>query len=72
MKAPVSRISSGFRTIIPKALRQRLGLKPGDFVRYVVEGRRVVVERAKVEADDPLANFDEWASEADESAYDSL
>lgn len=73
MNAPVSRITSKSQTVIPKAVRDRLGLKPGDLVRYVVEGNRVVIERAKTEAeDDPFATFSEWSSKADEDAYGSL
>jgi antitoxin PrlF len=73
LNAPVSRITSKAQTVIPKAVRDRLGLKPGDLVRYVIEGKRISIERAKTDAeDDPFATFDEWASEADEKAYRSL
>jgi hypothetical protein len=54
-------------------LRDRLGLRPGDLVRYVVEGDRVTIERAKIEAvSDPFATFSEWSSKADEQAYGSI
>ena len=73
MNAPVSKLTSKAQTVIPKAVRERLGLKPGDLVRYVFEGRRVVIERAATDTeDDPFATFTEWASEADEEAYKSL
>ena len=73
MNAPVSRITSKAQTVIPKTVRDRLGLKPGDLVRYVIEGKRVTIERARTEAeDDPFATFGEWASDADEAAYGSL
>jgi antitoxin PrlF len=73
MNAPVSRITSKAQTVIPKAVRDKLGLKPGDLVRYVMEGKRVLIERAKIEGeDDPFATFSEWSSEADEDAYGSL
>ena len=73
MNAPLSRLTSKSQTVIPKAVREKLGLKPGDLVRYVFEGRRVVIERAKTEADDdPFATFNEWAGDADEKAYRSL
>jgi antitoxin PrlF len=73
MNAPVSRITSKAQTVIPKAVREKLGLKPGDLVRYIFEDKRVVIERAKVESeDDPFASFGEWAGEADEKAYRSL
>jgi len=73
MNAPMSRITSKAQTVIPKAVREKLGLKPGDVVRYVFEGKRVVIERANAAVeDDPFATFTEWASEADEKAYGSL
>ena len=73
MNAPVSRITSKAQTVIPKAVRERLKLKPGDLLRYVFDGKRVVIEKAAAGADDdPFATFSEWASEADEKAYRSL
>jgi antitoxin PrlF len=73
MNAPVSKLTSKAQTVIPKRVRERLGLKPGDFLRYVFQGDRVVIERITGEAeDDPFAAFSEWASEADERAYKSL
>jgi len=73
MNAPVSRITSKSQTVIPKRVREKLGLKPGDLLRYVMENNRVVIERANNEVeDDPFAMFTEWASEADERAYKSL
>jgi antitoxin PrlF len=73
VKETASRVASNFRIVMPKRVRDRLGLKPGDLVRYVVEGNRVVIECAKTEAeDDPFATFSEWSSKADEDAYGSL
>ena len=73
MNAPISRLTSKAQTVIPKPVREKLGLKPGDLLRYRFEGKRVVIERvsAGVE-DDPFATFTEWASEADDKAYKSL
>lgn len=73
MNAPVSRLTSKAQTVIPKSVRDRLGLKPGDQLRYVFVDGRVVIERMKTETeDDPFATFTEWASEADDIAYKSL
>jgi antitoxin PrlF len=73
MNAPFSRVSSKSQTVIPKAVREKLGLKPGDILRYRFEGGRVVIERAAAKAeDDPFAIFTEWGSEADEKAYRNL
>ncbi|MEJ1969601.1 MAG: AbrB/MazE/SpoVT family DNA-binding domain-containing protein [Rhizomicrobium sp.] len=73
MNAPVSRLTSKAQTVIPKAVREKLGLKPGDLLRYVVEKDRIVIEKVRGDAeDDPFAAFTEWSSEADEHAYESL
>lgn len=73
MNAPISKITSKSQTVIPKAVREKLGLKPGDLLRYVFDGKRVVIEKARTEAeDDPFASFGEWAGKADEKAYRGL
>ncbi len=73
MNAPISKVTSKAQTVIPKAVREKLGLKPGDLLRYRFEKDRVVLERVSTQAeDDPFAAFTEWASEADERAYKSL
>jgi antitoxin PrlF len=73
MNAPVSKITSKSQTVIPKAVREKLGLRPGDLLRYKLEKNGVTIERVHDEMqDDPFATFTEWASEADERAYKSL
>ena len=73
MNAPFSKITSKSQTVIPKAVREKLGLKPGDLLRYVFDGKRVVIEKARAEGeDDPFATFGEWAGAADEKAYRDL
>lgn len=67
-----SKVSSKAQTVIPKEIRDRLGLKPGDTIRYKVTKTGVEIERASATADDPFATFSEWASDADEKAYKSL
>lgn len=73
MNAPVSRLTSKAQTVIPKKVREKLGLKPGDLLRYIEEDNRIVIEKVRGEAeDDPFATFTEWSSEADERAYKDL
>ncbi|MDE2183314.1 MAG: type II toxin-antitoxin system PrlF family antitoxin [Alphaproteobacteria bacterium] len=73
MNAHVSKITSKSQTVIPRAVRDKLGLKPGDLLRYVFDGERVVIEKVRTQAeDDPFATFTEWAGAADEEAYRSL
>jgi antitoxin PrlF len=67
-----SKLTSKAQTVIPKEIRKRLGLKPGDLIRYKVKGKAVEIERAEAPAEDPFATFTEWASDADEKAYGKL
>ena len=39
-------LTSKGQTTIPKAVRQRLGLKPGDRILYVIEGGEVILRAA--------------------------
>jgi antitoxin PrlF len=68
-----SKITSKNQTVIPREVRQQLGLKPGDKLRYTVSSKGIKIDRAEPGAeDDPFAVFTEWASEEDEKAFGSL
>lgn len=67
-----ARVTSKAQTVIPKAVRETLGVKPGDRVRYRLTREGIVIEKAAEAEDDPFASFAEWASEADAKAYDGL
>ena len=68
-----SKLSAKSQTVIPREIRDRLGLKPGDRVRYATTGKGVVIEKADpVSEDDPFAVFTEWSSAADEKAFGKL
>ncbi len=68
-----SRISVKSQTVIPRTVRDRLGLRPGDRLRYRVTTDGILLDKAPAnEADDPFAAFSEWASDADEKAYSKL
>ena len=59
--------------MIPREVRERLALKPGDRLRYRVTEKGVLLDKAPAnEADDPFATFTEWSNEADEKAYGGL
>ncbi len=61
------------KTKIPRKVRERLRLKPGDTLRYRMTDERVLLDKAPAnEADDPFATFSEWSNEADEKAYGDL
>jgi antitoxin PrlF len=71
MTAVYSKVTTKAQTVIPKEVRRKLGIKPGDRLRYRLTGKAVTIEKAETE-DDPFATFGEWASEADERAFKSL
>ncbi len=68
-----SKVSVKSQTVIPREVRERLSLKPGDTLRYRVTDEGVLLDKAPAsEADDPFATFSEWSNEADEKAYGNL
>jgi antitoxin PrlF len=69
--APFSKVSVNSRTVIPREVRERLKLKPGDTLRYRVTDDGVLLDKA-TKAGDPFAAFSEWMSEADEKAFADL
>ncbi len=73
MNAFKSKLSSKAQTVVPKEVRERLGLKPGDTVRYRITAEGVTLEKARTESeDDPFATFVEWSSEEDDVAFADL
>ena len=67
----VSKISVKSQTVIPREVRDLLGLKPGDQLRYRITADGVVIDRAEP-SDDPFAAFSEWATQEDAEAYRDL
>jgi antitoxin PrlF len=68
-----SKFSAKSRTVIPRAVRDRLGLEPGDTLRYRLTEDGVLLDKvAANEAADPFAAFSEWSSDVDERAYGRL
>ncbi len=73
MNAYSSRLSSKAQTVIPKEVRQRLGIKPGDTLRYRITDVGVVIEKARPGVEeDPFATFTEWDSPEDDQAFAGL
>lgn len=73
MPAVQSKITSKYQTVIPKAVRERLGLQTGDLLRFrFAESGAVTVEKVVPSEDDPFASFHEWTSEEDERLYRDL
>ena len=68
-----SKITSKSQTVIPKEVRDRLGIKPGDRVRYSMSANGVLLERVDPAVEgDPFAVFSEWSGAADEKAFSDL
>ena len=68
-----SKVSVKSQTVIPREVRERLRLKPGDTLRYRMTEEGILLDKAPAnEADDPFATFSEWSNEADEKAYGDL
>jgi antitoxin PrlF len=68
-----SKVTSKFQTVIPKPVREKLGLKTGDSIRFRFdETGLVTVEKVVQSEDDPFASFEEWQSEEDERLYRDL
>ncbi len=72
MRSAYSKLTTKAQTVIPREVRQKLGIKPGDRLLYRMTGKSVILEKAEAESDDPFATFTEWSSEADERAFKSL
>jgi antitoxin PrlF len=68
-----SRLSSRSQTVIPKPIRERLGIGPGDVIAFEERGGEIVIRPVRTASgDDPFATFTEWAGQADEEAYADL
>lgn len=67
-----SKVTSKSQTVLPRAIRQKLGVGPGDMLAYIETDRGIVIEKARVLEDDPFLTFTEWATEADDKAYANL
>jgi antitoxin PrlF len=71
-KLVTSKVTSKSQTVIPAVIREKLGVGPGDVLRYVETADGILIEKARTVEDDPFATFSEWATEADDNAYADL
>jgi len=72
-KAVYSKVSVKSQTVLPREVRERLGVGPGDRLRYVFDARGARLEKAfSREVEYPFVAFSEWSSDADEAAYADL
>ena len=73
---PVSRLTSKSQTIVPREVREKLSLGPGDVIVYEIVGEGVRLHKGS-----PLdvsylralqSTLSEWDSPEDAAAYDDL
>jgi len=67
-----SRVSVKSQTVLPRAVRELLAVKPGDTIRYRITERGVLIDKAPPAADDPFVEFSEWAGPHDDEDYGGL
>ena len=67
-----SKVSVKSQTVLPVEVRERLGVGPGDRLRYLLTPDGVRIEKAPAEGEDPFFAFTEWAGAADEEDYADL
>ena len=68
-----SKVSVKSQTVLPREVRERLAIKPGDRIRYVTVANSIRIEKGNSRAeDDPFVAFTEWASEEDNIAFSDL
>ena len=72
-----SKLTTKYQTTIPKSIRHKLNLQPGDYVQFRESNGQVVVDKvSKVDTDYLQAVGatleSEWLSSADEEAYADL
>jgi antitoxin PrlF len=67
-----SKLTSKAQTVVPRAIRERLGLRPGDTVRYRITKSGVLIDRRPDAEDDPFVEFAEWAGVEDEKVFKDL
>jgi AbrB family looped-hinge helix DNA binding protein len=71
MNKASARVTSKSQLVLPRAVREQLGVGPGDTLVFRFGADGVFVEKAATQ-DDPFATFEEWSSAADDEAYRDL
>jgi antitoxin PrlF len=67
-----SKLTSKAQTVVPRAIRERLGLRPGDTLRYRITKSGVLIDKRPDAEDNPFVEFVEWAGVEDEKAFKDL
>jgi antitoxin PrlF len=67
-----SKLTSKAQTVVPRAIREELGLRPGDTLRYRITKSGVIIDKRPPGDDDPFVEFVEWAGQEDDEAFRDL
>ena len=68
-----ARLSAKAQTVIPKQIRNHLGIGPGDIIVFEERDGEVLIKPLRTrQTEDPFALFQEWSSDADEDGYADL
>ena len=71
-RAAFSKVLAKGQTVIPREVREKLKLKPGDTLRYRATDDGILLDKAGEASKSPFAMFSEWTSDVDEKAYGRL
>lgn len=73
MSAMSSKVSVKAQTVIPLAIRERLGIRAGDTLRYTITPGGIMIDRApQPNEEDPFVAFHEWATPEEDEAWKDL
>jgi antitoxin PrlF len=72
-----SKLTSKAQTTIPQAVRNALGVKPGDEIAHAIADGHVLLTKAAKHRrgapfEDPFASFGEWDTPEDDEAFGDL
>ena len=72
VRSAYSKVSVKSQTVLPAEVRERLNIRPGDRLRYLLTQDGIQIEKAPTEGEDPFVSFTEWSGQADEEDYADL
>jgi antitoxin PrlF len=73
MSSMSSKVSVKAQTVIPLAIRERLGIRAGDTLRYTITPEGIMIDRAPLlNEEDPFVAFHEWATPEEDEAWKDL
>jgi len=67
-----SRLGVRSQTVIPRKVREALGLRPGDEIVFEIGDGSAVLRKAMYDSENPVATFGEWSSPADAKGYEGF